>query len=274
MFFMFATSLGNVRRNMISDFKRIPSNGKRAMCLDLGETLVGVGLCTTNDDVMLFTKNGLCTRFFVENVRIFAGRDSNGVRGLRLQSDDSIIAMTIIKHNVVDTDERDIYLREANKMRSLGDNVVEDTNTEEVGGVLSLERFEELQQEEEFILTVTENGFGKRSSAYGYRTTNRGNLGYESIIVNERNGCVVGAFPINSEDQIMLITDKGQIIRTSVNEIRIAGRRTQGVTLFRLHGSEKIVSASRIPLEQISLDDDTASLESGEVESREVESEL
>jgi DNA gyrase subunit A len=260
-FLMFATSLGNVRRNALMDFKRIPSNGKRAMVFDEGERLVGVTLCRDDDDVMLFTKNGLCNRFSMDSIRIFAGRGSNGVRGIRLQNDDQVIQMSIIKHNRIQTEERDAYMRQINKIRLEDEALLDEKNHDDTQNVntsfvLSHERFEHLQENEEFVLTITENGFGKRTSAYAYRTTNRGGQGYESIITNVRNGGVVAGFGVNHQDELMLITNKGQIIRTKVNDIRITGRRTQGVTLFKLHHGEKIVSASRIERDENSVMDD------------------
>jgi DNA gyrase subunit A len=243
------------------DFKRIPSNGKRAMVFDEGERLVGVTLCRDDDDVMLFTKNGLCNRFSMDSIRIFAGRGSNGVRGIRLQNDDQVIQMSIIKHNRIQTEERDAYMRQINKIRLEDEALLDEKNHDDTQNVntsfvLSHERFEHLQENEEFVLTITENGFGKRTSAYAYRTTNRGGQGYESIITNVRNGGVVAGFGVNHQDELMLITNKGQIIRTKVNDIRITGRRTQGVTLFKLHHGEKIVSASRIERDENSVMDD------------------
>jgi DNA gyrase subunit A len=258
MFVMFATSTGNVRRNRLSDFLNIQSNGKIAMKLDEGENLIGVQTCTENDDVLLSTRKGKCIRFHMDEIRIFIGRASNGVRGIRLSKDDEVISMGILGQMTLSTEERDAYLRQAAKARQAegslegeeanGDNGEEGSPSDTLK--LSPERIQELGTCEQFILTVTEQGFGKRSSSYGYRTTGRGGMGVDSIIVNDRNGGVVASFPVNSKDQIMLVTDSGQLIRCPVHDIRIAGRRTQGVTIFRVGEEEKVVAVSRIPLSE------------------------
>ncbi|MGV8949096.1 MAG: DNA gyrase subunit A [Candidatus Paracaedibacter sp.] len=255
MFVMFATSKGNVRRNRLSDFLNIKANGKIAMKLDEGENLIAVQTCTENDDVLLSTRKGKCIRFHMNEIRIFVGRDSNGVRGIRLSTDDRVISMAIMGQMILSTEERDAYLRQAAKARQAleggADESIDEAGDEE-GSTdilkLSPERIQELASGEQFILTVTENGFGKRSSSYGYRTTGRGGMGVDSIIVNDRNGGVVGSFPVNPTDQIMLVTDGGQLIRCPVHDIRIAGRRTQGVTIFRVGEEEKVVAVSRISL--------------------------
>lgn len=249
MFVMFATSKGNVRRNRLSDFLNIKSNGKIAMKLDEGENLIAVHTCVESDDVMLSTQAGKAIRFNVDEIRIFVGRDSNGVRGIKLGQGDKVISMTIIGQSGVSVEERDAYLRQASKARQLIDDVAEsDENNlpHEVSQLLP-QRFQELAEREQFILTLTENGFGKRSSSFEYRTTGRGGIGVDSIIVNQRNGGVVASFPVEKNDQIMLVTDNGQIIRCPIDDIRIAGRRTQGVTIFRVGEDEKVVAVSRIP---------------------------
>lgn len=251
MFVMFATSNGNVRRNRLSDFLNIKANGKIAMKLDDGENLIAVQTCTENDDVLLSTRNGKCIRFHMNEIRIFIGRDSNGVRGVRLAKDDQVISMAIIGQMALSTEERDAYLRQAAKARqALEGTDSEETDEMETSDTLKLspERVLELASSEQFILTITESGFGKRSSSYGYRTTGRGGMGVDSIIVNERNGGVVASFPVDPTDQIMLVTNSGQLIRCPVHDIRIAGRRTQGVTIFRVGEEEKVVAVSRIPL--------------------------
>lgn len=250
VFLMFSTNTGNVRRNKLEDFSNIPSNGKRAMKLDdAGEELISVKLCTEKDDVMLFTKKGLCNRFNVaENVRVFAGRDSNGVRGIRLQPKDYVISMTILNPGKVSIEERNAYLKMAKAARQgvADEPEILDTEEEVTAITLTNERFEELRAQEEFILTVTENGFGKRSSAYEYRTTKRGGVGFDSIITSVRNGGVVAAFPVREQDQIMLVTTSGQLIRCPITDVRITGRRTQGVIIFRIDNDEKVVSVSKI----------------------------
>lgn len=250
VFLMFATNTGNVRRNKLENFSNIPSNGKRAMKLDdEGEELIAVKLCTEKDDVMLFTKQGLCNRFNVaENVRVFAGRDSNGVRGIKLQPKDHVISMTILNPGKVTIEERNAYLKMAKAVRQGVTDEPEILEGEEDVAVISLtnERFDELSSQEEFILTVTENGFGKRSSAYEYRTTKRGGVGFDSIITSVRNGGVIAAFPVKEKDQIMLVTTSGQLIRCPITDVRITGRRTQGVIIFRIDNGEKVVSVSKI----------------------------
>ena len=264
VFLMFATNTGNVRRNKLEDFSNIPSNGKRAMKLDdAGEELISVKLCTEKDDVMLFTKKGLCNRFNVaDNVRVFAGRDSNGVRGIRLQAKDYVISMTILNPGKVTIEERKDYLKMAKAFRqgvSDEPEVIEVEGEEEVAAItLTNERFEELRAQEEFILTVTENGFGKRSSAYEYRTTKRGGVGFDSIVTSIRNGGVVAAFPVREQDQIMLVTTSGQLIRCPITDVRITGRRTQGVIIFRIDNEEKVVSVSKVEEGEEVLDDPTS----------------
>lgn len=252
---MFATSFGHVRRNKLSDFMNIRTNGKIAMKLDDGEELITVKICTVNDDVMLSTKNGKCIRFNVDEIRVFAGRDSNGVRGIKLAPKDSVISMTILEQLKLDTEERDRYLRMASKLRQSPDDETQEISDEasstEESVTLTPERFEELAASEQFILTITENGFGKRSSAYGYRTTGRGGLGLDSIIVNARNGGVVASFPVEEKDQIMLVTDAGKLIRCPIHDVRIAGRRTQGVTIFRVADDERVVAVSHISGDQL-----------------------
>lgn len=263
MFVMFATSKGNVRRNRLSDFLNIKANGKIAMKLDEGEVLIAVQSCTESDDVLLSTQNGKCIRFHVSDIRIFAGRDSNGVRGVRLTQDDKVISMAIMGQMLIPIEERDAYLRQAAKARQAlegnGESDNEEENNESPDTLkLSAERIQELAANEQFILTVTENGFGKRSSSYGYRTTGRGGVGVDSIIVNARNGGVIASFPVDSTDQIMLVTDGGQLIRCPVHDIRIAGRRTQGVTIFRVSDGEKVVAVSRIPASEAEENDPEA----------------
>jgi DNA gyrase subunit A len=255
-YLMFATSKGNVRRNRLDDFSNILSNGKRAMRLDEGEQLIAVALCYESDDIMLSTYKGICNRFNVTDIRIFAGRDSNGVRGIRLGKGDHVIAMTILSQGHLALEERQAYLRQATKMRQLANQNEADMidegmleDEENTDYKLTPERFQELAFQEQFILTITENGFGKRSSAYEYRTTNRGSQGYASIAVNARNGGVVASFPVNSDNQILLVTDQGQLIRCPIHDIRIMRRSktAQGVIIFRVGENEKVVAVSCIP---------------------------
>ena len=238
---MFATAAGNVRRNRLSDFVNIKANGKIAMKLDEGDRLVGVQTCSEDDDVLLSARNGMCIRFPVPEVRVFTGRTSTGVRGIRLGKDDEVISMSILHHAEIDMQIRDDYLRAAAALRR---GAEDEGEAEPAPAKLSPEAFGELAQSEEFILTVTENGFGKRSSAYEYRITGRGGKGIANIEMTERNGPVIGAFPVLPNDQIMLVTDRGQLIRCPVHDIRIAGRKTQGVTLFRVESGERVVSVA------------------------------
>ncbi len=261
LFAMFSTRIGNIRRNLLSDFVNIKANGKIAMKLEEGDVLVDVQVCTENDDVLLATRNGMCIRSAVTDVRVFSGRTSTGVRGIRLGSGDEVISMSILHHMDVGTDTRDEYLRAASALRRAGEDNGE--GAEERSSDLPAEYFEQLSDAEQFILTVTERGFGKRSSAYEYRTTGRGGKGIANIDTTERNGPVVASFPVGSTDQIMLVTDNGQLIRFAVDEVRIAGRRTQGVTLFRIEENERVVSVAH--LSEVS-DDEDAEEETEETE--------
>lgn len=235
---MFATHKGNVRRNQLSDFSNVKSNGKIAMKLDDDDQLIGVQLCTAESDVLLIAKGGKCIRFKATDVRLFKGRDSSGVRGMRLVKDDSVIGMSILGHVDVDTEERDIFLK---VRRSVDD----DGNVGDYHG-MAVERYEELFEKEEVLLSITVNGYGKRTNAYEYRVTNRGGQGIINIETSERNGDVVATMPITLEHQIMLVTNGGKLIRTPVVDIRIAGRNTQGVTLFKTAKGEKVVSVTAL----------------------------
>jgi len=233
---MFSTSQGTVRRNALSDFTNIMSNGKIAMKLEDKGELIGVLPCGEGDDVLLAAASGKCIRFPVTDVRVFAGRSSTGVRGIRLKDNDRVISMSILDHAEADsTAFRDAYLRHAMAMRR-GDEDVPPPD----------DAYDELAAGEQFILTVTENGYGKRSSAYEYRIAGRGGQGIINIETSDRNGEVVVSFPVGDDDQILLVTDGGQLIRCPVQDIRIAGRNTQGVTLFKTAEGERVVSVSRL----------------------------
>lgn len=259
-YFMFATSKGNVRRNSLHDFQNINANGKKAIRLDDGENLVGVALCSEDDDVMLTTESGMCCRFNVTDVRVFQGRDSNGVRGIRLSESDNVISMCVLQSvQAVSADERKAYLSAAIKLRKLSDIEVddEDQNIEneesdevETDGIsdvsLAPERIAELAENEQFILCISEKGMGKRSSAYDYRTTNRGAKGYVGMGVSDRTGGLVSVVPVSENDQIMLVTDHGRLIRCGIHDVRITSRRGQGVIIFRVDSDEKVVSVSII----------------------------
>jgi len=257
---MFATRSGNVRRNTLSDFENINRNGKIAMKLDTsleggGDSIVDVAILRPDDDVLLTTAQGQCIRFQAkEEVRLFKGRDSDGVRGVRLEADDRIISMTILAHVDATPAERTAYLKQAGAVRrSLtaeggeGPPEIEAEETEGDEAVqLSPDRFAELGAREQFVLTVSERGFGKRTSSYEYRTSGRGGKGIVAMVVNERNGPLVASFPVEHSDQIMLVTDGGQLIRCPVDDVRIAGRNTQGVRIFKTDVAEKVVSVERI----------------------------
>lgn len=241
MHIMFATSAGNVRRNALSDFTNIRANGKIAMKLEEGERLIAVSSCDENSDVLLTTREGRCVRFAVTDVREFVSRSSTGVRGIRLGKGNEVVSMTILKQVDFTIEERDSYLKQASRLRRQNDEV-EEPEGEEIP--LPPERFEALAALEEFILTVSEKGFGKRTSAYEYRSTNRGGQGITTMDVTAKTGKVVDSFPVKDEDDVMLVTNTGKLIRCPVSDIRIAGRRTQGVTLFRVAEGETVVSVA------------------------------
>jgi DNA gyrase subunit A len=253
MYVMFATASGYVRRNKLSDFQSVLANGKIAMKLDEGDRLVGVMTCSEAEDVLLAARGGKSIRFPVSDVRVFTGRTSMGVRGIRLEEGDQVVSMSMLHHIDADTAERDGYLRyAAAKRRALGEPVGEPGTDEglsepgagETSVILSTDRLLELEAAEEFILTITEKGYGKRTSAYEYRITGRGGQGIANIEMSERNGPVVASFPVAHSDQIMLMTDGGQLIRCPVDDIRIAGRKTQGVVVFKVAEDERVVSVT------------------------------
>ncbi|HSK38396.1 MAG TPA: DNA gyrase subunit A [Arenibaculum sp.] len=250
---LFTTSRGNVRRNRLSDFSNIRANGLIAMKLEEeGERLIAVRTASGEDDVLLATRGGRCIRFPVDEVRVFSGRTSTGVRGIRLAKGDEVIAMSVLTHVEASPDERVAYLRQANALRrAAGEEAASDEHPDPDAEpsealVLPPERFEELRGKEQFILTVTERGFGKRSSSYEYRVTGRGGQGIWNMEMNERNGRISAVFPIRDDDQVILVTDGGQMIRMPVHDVRIAGRKTQGVTLFRVTADERVVSVARV----------------------------
>ena len=251
MHVMFATASGGVRRNALSDFVNVKANGKIAMKLDAGDRLVGVMACSEEDDVMLSAKHGKCIRFRATDVRLFKGRESSGVRGMDLDDGDEVISLTILRHVDVSPAEARAYVKLANAQRRAADedgnghgNGNGDDNGDDV--TLTQERFEELAWLEQMILSITENGYGKRTSAYEYRVTNRGGKGIINIVTSARNGDVVVSGPIEEGDQIVLVTDGGKLIRLPIDDIRIAGRNTQGVTLFNVAEDERVVSVTRL----------------------------
>lgn len=261
MYVMFATASGGARRNSLSDFVNVKANGKIAMKLDDGDKLVGVQACTDTDDVLLSAKSGKCIRFPVGAVRVFQSRASTGVRGIRLKDGDEVISMSVLRHVDFATEERDAYLKvQSARRRAEGDGEgATDLVTDPTQVGMSEERFAEMAVLEEFILTITKNGFGKRTSAYEYRIAGRGGQGITNIETNARNGDVVGSFPVDITDQLVMVSDGGQLIRTTVVDIRIAGRNTQGVTLFKTAKDEHVVSVTRLD----EVEEDDADIEEG-----------
>lgn len=250
---MFSTTRGTVRRNKLSDFIQVNRNGKIAMKLEEeGDQILGVETCTDRDDVLLTTALGQAIRFPVDEVRVFAGRNSIGVRGMTMGDGDRLISMTILGHVDAEPWQRAAYLkRSAAERRAMGVDEEEIALVgEEVGteGELSEERYQELKAREQFVLTVSEKGYGKRSSSYDFRTSGRGGKGIRATDTSKTAeiGELVAAFPIEDSDQLMLVSDGGQLIRVPVNGIRIASRATKGVTIFSTAKDEKVVSVERI----------------------------
>src|SRR6202165_5082003 len=245
---MFATTGGNVRRNKLSDFVDVRRSGIIAMKLDADEAIVDVQICTEKDDVLLTASGGQCIRFPVTDVRVFQGRTSMGVRGISLGDGDKVISLSILRHVEASADERVAYLRRANAVRRGGVEEEAGTDSEDAPGAIELgeQRYVEMSASEQFVLTISENGYGKRSSSFEYRTTGRGGKGIVAMSVNGRNGKLVASFPVEDSDQIMLVTDKGQLIRCPVEGIRIAGRSTQGVIVFDTAEDEHVVSVEHI----------------------------
>jgi DNA gyrase subunit A len=262
---VFATAMGNVRRNLLSDFRNVRASGLIAMKLDEGDRLVGVATCREGDDVFLATRLGRCIRFQIteDTLRVFAGRDSSGVRGIRLgngKRPDEVISLSILRHVDASNTERLNYLKGAAARRRNGDDEPEvPTEVEEVVDEveLSSERIRELEEAEEFILTVTDAGFGKRSSAYEYRVTGRGGQGITNITLTPRTGTAVAAsFPVRPGDHAMLVTDAGRLIRLPADQVRITGRAAMGVTLFRLDAGERVTSVFPVVEEELADDGD------------------
>ncbi|MVT67102.1 DNA gyrase subunit A [Bradyrhizobium pachyrhizi] len=250
---MFATTGGTVRRNKLSDFVDVRRSGIIAMKLGEGEAIVDVQICTEHDDVLLTAAGGQCIRFPVTDVRVFTGRTSMGVRGIALAEADKLISLAILRHVETTSDERSAYLkmRRAVAGEATTEEPVEAEGEETANAIqLSQERYAELSAAEQVVLTVSVNGYGKRTSSYEYRTTGRGGKGIVAMSVNNRNGNLVASFPVEDADQIMLVTDKGQLIRCPVADIRVAGRSTQGVIVFDTAEDEHVVSVEHIPEEE------------------------
>ncbi|MDB5438661.1 MAG: gyrA, partial [Caulobacteraceae bacterium] len=252
---MFATRSGGARRNKLSDFVQVNRAGKIAMKLDEGDSIIGVGICQPDlNDILLTTAAGRCIRFATDEVRVFAGRDSTGVRGVRLAEGDYVISMAILASVDATPAERSAYLKRARALlraTSGEDGEVEaapeEAEDEADGEVeLSSERFIQLGAAEEFILTLSSEGMGKRSSAYDYRRTGRGGQGLLAHDLSRKGGRLAAAFPVNDGDEILLVTDQGQLIRVPVGQIRIAARNTGGVIVFRTAENEHVVSVERL----------------------------
>ena len=247
-FIVFATAKGNARRNRLSDFTNVMANGKIAMKLNKEDLLIGVETCRENEDVLLASKLGKCIRFKVPDIRVFSGRSSSGVRGIRLKTSDEVISMTILKHADFSIEERDSYLKKETSLNNGSEaNETKDLKKAESAIMLSSERIKKMSDQEEFILTISQKGYGKRSSAYDYRITRRGGTGITNMELKKRNGSsVTASFPIDKNDHIVLVTDQGKLIRCPINDVRIARRQTQGVKLFDIADNEKVVSVTRL----------------------------
>jgi len=249
LFVVFATSSGGIRRNSLADFWRINKNGKIAMKLDSSERIISVQTCTEENDIVLTSKKGQSIRFNVEKVRVFASRSSTGVRGIKLKKGDSVVGMSVLNRVKATNDELRAYLKMASIMRkATADDDIEDDEIEIDGAdiELSTERYSELAASEEIILTVASNGQGKRSSAYEYRTTNRGGKGVIGIKLTKSHGDLAASFAVEDNDQIMLIDNNGKLIRCPVSDIRVMGRTTQGVKIFNIDKKSHVVSVERI----------------------------
>jgi DNA gyrase subunit A len=244
-FLMFATQAGTVRRNELDDFEQINRNGKIAMKLDDGDHIVTVDLCTEQDNVLLTTAQGQCIRFDVNDIRVFQGRNSVGVRGIRLDDGDKVISMAILRHVDATAEERTAFIKMSRAVAGEEIDAGADDEAVEVAS-LTQERYAAMGAAEQVILTLSANGYGKRTSSYEYRITNRGGKGITAMVVNDRNGPLVASFPVEQGDEIMLVTDGGQLIRCPIHDIRKAGRNTQGVTVLNTADDEHVVSVERI----------------------------
>jgi DNA gyrase subunit A len=256
---MLATKTGGVRRNSLAEFVNVKPSGKIAMKLDEGDRLVGAQVCDENNDVLLAARNGKCIRFEVGDVRVFASRASTGVRGMNLAEGDEVISMSMLRHTDTTPEERRAYLKRAKAERG-GEEAADEAAAEppadedgaEEGAEVQLtdERYAAMKKNEEFILAVAEDGFGKLTSAYEYRITGRGGKGIVNLILDRARGApsshTIAAFPAAPGDQLLLVTTQGQIIRTPVDGIRVAGRSTRGVVIFRIDDGDKVVSVSRL----------------------------
>ena len=234
---IFVTKKGMIRKNKLIDVaksgkRELRETGKLSIKLDAHDELVSVKLANKEDDVLLSTSNGKCLRFPLQKLRLFSGLNSSGVKGINLEKGNFVISQSILKHSFIDINIRKSYLKSSSESRK---NISELQNG-----------FETLSKNEEFLLAVTTKGFGKRTSAYEYRISNRGGKGITGILTSSKNGNVIDCFVVDENDQIILVSNKGQIIRVNIKQIRIAGRSTKGVRIFNIPEGEKIVSVSRI----------------------------
>ena len=256
---VFATRQGNVRRNELSDFVNINRNGKIAMKLEDGDGIVGVQVCTENDDILLTTRGGKCIRFPVGDVRVFKGRESTGVRGIKLanlgmENSDEVVSLSLLHHSDATTAEARAYLKQASAARrasgeeaeASAEDIAEDAEETVEEATLTPERYAALGAGEQFVLAASENGFGKRTSSYEYRVTGRGGSGIVALGMGKKNTAIISAFPVEAGDDVMLITNMGQTIRLSAAGVSVQGRAAQGVVLFRLDEGERVVSVERI----------------------------
>jgi DNA gyrase subunit A len=265
---MFATRSGDVRRNKLSDFVNVNRAGKIAMKLDETDSIVGVALCTPDQDILLSTALGRCIRFAADEVRVFKGRESTGVRGVRLQANDVVISMAVLRRVDATPAERLAYLKYESSMLAAqsGEPVeaaapADDEDDDGDVAVLSPERIVELGAAEQFVLTVADTGYGKRTSSYDYRRTGRGGQGLIAHDLSKRGGRLAASFPVEQGDQILLVTDGGQLIRVPVGNIRIAGRNTQGVTIFRTAEGERVASVEHLAEGESDSSDETDDVE-------------
>ncbi len=248
---VFATAKGSVRRNQLTDFGNVRQSGMIAMKFEGGDAddrMIAAAVCTPQDDILLATRSGKCIRFAVDDVRVFAGRNSVGVRGIRLGDDDSVISLSILKHADAPPEIRNAYLMESARRRSAPGEELETVEDDEgtATGSVSEEQFVEMAAREEFLLSVTAKGYGVRSSAYDYRITGRGGQGIVNMNLERRQDAMVAVFPVEPNDQIILVTDGGMMIRVPVGDIRIARRRTQGVVVFKVGDDERVVSVAHL----------------------------
>ena len=246
---VFATAHGYVRRNALSDFEEVKANGKIAMKFegdDKDDRLIAAAICTASDDVLLATRNGKVIRFSAQDVRVFSSRGSVGVRGIKLAKGDEVFSMSILRHEDVESELRYAYIKEANRRRH-GEEEAEDADVDETAAATITEaQFNEMATREEFLLTVTERGFGKRCSAYDYRITGRGGQGIENMKPSRNQGATVAVFPVRDQDQLMLVTNEGTVIRTPVQDISIRRRGSGGVRVFTLDEGARVVSVAHL----------------------------